>query len=87
MTETMQHKWAITGQEEHPTIGDDGRPTTEHVTKFKTMHGHESSVTTADKNYSAENVHAQVEHKARELNKVREMHPDHKPTPPGEEQK
>lgn len=77
-------KWAIIGQEEHPTIGENGLPTTEHHTTFRTEHGHESTVVTPDIHYSAENVAAQINHKARELAKVKHMTSEQPPEPPGE---
>lgn len=85
MTEAQGHRWAVIGQEEHPVIDPEGNPTIEHTTRFKTAHGHESSVTHLEHQYSARNVHAAIEHKARELMKVHDMHSESKPSEPGAE--
>lgn len=84
MSATTQHKWAVTGQEEHPTLDENGKPTTEHHVKFKTASGHESHVTMPDHSYSAQNVAAAIEHKATEIEKVHSLTSESRPTGPGE---
>lgn len=64
------HTWAITGQEEEPTLDDDGRPTTLHHVSFLTNTGHESRVTIPDEQFNAVTVGQRVAAKAAEINAV-----------------
>lgn len=67
------HTWAITGQEEEPTIDSDGQPTTLHHVGFLTNTGHKSTVTIPDEEFTAANVAAKVAEKAEEIVKVHHM--------------
>lgn len=76
------HTWAVTRQEEEPSINDNGLPTTLHHVHFKTNVGHESHVTLPDEHFSAENVAAQIHHKVTELLKVHHMNSSNMPPAP-----
>lgn len=84
MTEPTPHKWAVTGQEEHPTMDKDGRPTTDHHVQFVTKSGHKSSITLPDDSFTAENVHDAIDYKANEIEKVHALNASVKPEPPAE---
>lgn len=67
------HTWAVTGQEEEPTIGDDGQPTSLHHVHFQTNTGHTSTVTIPDERFTAANVARAVTAKAKQIVAVHGM--------------
>lgn len=75
------HTWAVTGEEEEPIIGEDGRPTTLHHVQFKTNVGHTSTITLPDSHYTAANVAEQIHYKAGEMLKVHNMNSTNAPRP------
>lgn len=83
-TSTPAHKatWAVTGQEEHTEHDTSGKPHTMHTVHFQTGSGAKSSVTLHDDNFSAENVHAQITHKAGEIEKTAKLTHASTPEPP-----
>lgn len=85
MSTPTHHQWAVTGQTEKPLLDEEGNPTTEHTVNFRTAGGHESQVTLLDRHFSAQNVHAAITHKARELMKVHEMTSETHPAEPGKD--
>lgn len=64
------HTWAVTGQEEEPTVNSDMEPSTIHHVTFKTNTGHQSSVAIPDEQFTAANVAKAIVAKAREINTV-----------------
>lgn len=77
---TAQHTWAITGQEEEPTLTDEGQPSSLHHVRFKTNTGHESHVTIPDEQFSARNVAQAVATKAAEIVKVHALNSTNAPS-------
>lgn len=73
------HTWAITGQEEEPTLTDDGQPSTIHHVHFKTNTGHASTVSIPDEQFSAKAVANAVTRKAAEIVKVHGMNSTNAP--------
>jgi hypothetical protein len=61
------HKWAVTGQEEEPTIDEKGFPTTLHHVQFKTNTGHDSHVTLSGHEFTPANVAKAIEEKANHI--------------------
>lgn len=73
MAQPQQHTWAITAQEEEPTIDADGQPTTLHHVSFLTNTGHHSTVTIPDNEFTAKGVARRVAAKAAEIVKVHNL--------------
>ena len=61
------HTWAVTGQQEEPTIDEDGQPTTVHHVSFQTNTGHKSTVAIPDEQFTAANVAKAVAAKAKQI--------------------
>lgn len=74
------HTWAITGQQEEPTIDEDGQATSVHHVSFRTNTGHESSVAIPNEQFNAVNVARAVAAKAAHINTVHSMNSTNAPT-------
>jgi hypothetical protein len=79
---TTGHAWAVTHQEEEPTIDDNGQPTSLHHVTFKTNTGHESTVTIPDTAFNAHTVAQAITAKASEINRVHGLTSTNAPTEP-----
>lgn len=67
------HTWAVTAQEEEPTIDENGRATTTHHVHFKTNTGIASHVSLDDKDFKPGKVAKAIHDKAHHLNTVHSM--------------
>lgn len=74
------HTWAVTHQEEEPTLDDNGQPTSLHHVTFKTNTGHESTVTIPDAAFSAKTVARAIQAKAEQINHVHRLTSANVPT-------
>ena len=77
---TTGHTWAVTGQEEEPTLDDNARPTSLHHVTFKTNTGHTSTVSIPDAQFTAANVAKAITTKANEINRVHVLTSTNVPT-------
>lgn len=75
-----QHTWAVTGQQEEPTIGEDGEATSVHHVHFKTNTGHESTVSIPNERFNAVNVAKAITAKAAQIVAVHGMNSTNAPT-------
>lgn len=75
-----QHTWAVTGQEEEPTIDEDGQATSVHHVSFKTNTGHESSVSIPNAQFNATNVAKAIAAKAAQIVAVHGMNSTNAPS-------
>lgn len=80
-TSTTPATWAVTGQEEEPTIDENGQASTTHHVAFKTNTGHESTVSLPDSQFSAANVAEQINYKAGQITQVHTMTSANAPKP------
>lgn len=69
----QSHTWAVTGQEEEPTIDEDGQPTSLHHVHFQTNTGHKSTVTVPNEQFTAANVARAITAKAKQIVAVHGM--------------
>jgi hypothetical protein len=76
------HTWAVTHQEEEPTLDDNGRPTSLHHITFKTNTGHESKVVIPDNAFNARAVAQAITAKANQINRVHMLTSTNQPTEP-----
>lgn len=77
------HTWAVTGQQEEPTLDDNAQPTSLHHVTFKTNTGHTSTVTIPDRAFTASNVAKAVAAKASEINRVHALTSTNQPSETG----
>lgn len=77
---TAPHTWAVTGQEEEPTIDEDGQATSVHHVHFKTNTGHESTVSIPNAQFNAANVARAITAKAAQIVAVHGMNSTNAPT-------
>lgn len=77
--QSQPHTWAITGQQEEPTIDEEGRPTSVHHVEFKTNTGHTSRVTIPDAQFNAVTVARAVKAKAKQIVDVHHMTSENAP--------
>lgn len=73
------HAWAVTGQQEEPTIDEDGQATSVHHVSFKTNTGHESSVSIPNAHFNAANVAKAITAKAAQIVAVHGMNSTNAP--------
>lgn len=76
------HTWAVTGQEEEPTLTDEGQPSTVHHVHFQTNTGHRSHVSIPDETFSARTVAQAIAAKAQEMNMVHGLNSTNAPSAP-----
>lgn len=81
--QTQPHTWAVTGQEEEPTIDSNGDVTTLHHISFKTNTGHESTVTVPDADFTAANVANAITAKAAQIVAVHSLNSTNAPSAGG----
>lgn len=77
---SQPHAWAVVGQEEEPTIDQDGQPTSVHHVRFRTNTGHESTVSIPNERFNARNVARAISAKAAEIAKVHTLNSTNQPT-------